>query len=240
VSPPGDHGETETDIHYVRRRYLTAVNLRRAITEVVNATLAVRHLHLWGEATTTASDSTKFGVWDNNLLTEWHARYRGPGVMIYWHVERKALCCWRRRFLSTDRHRLVGMGRLGSVCMGLKGDWWDRWAVLGGCRCWYPPVVSPPVERQALVAFGPQPPCRSEPRHRVKCLIAVGRTFERTSTSTHMRGTASDAQRNVRADIARSGERRGSAEVVRAQSSEGWSPFRTPGPPRYGFLGETV
>jgi TnpA family transposase len=78
----------------VRRRYLTAAILRRAITDVVNATLAARHQHLWGQATTTASDSTKLGAWDQNLLTEWHARYRGPGVMIYWHVERKSVCIY--------------------------------------------------------------------------------------------------------------------------------------------------
>ena len=90
----GDHGESERELRYVRRRYLNTGNVRRAITEVVNATLAVRHDHLWGQATTTASDSTKFGAWDHNLLTEWHARYRGPGVMIYWHVERKALCVY--------------------------------------------------------------------------------------------------------------------------------------------------
>ena len=90
----GDHGETERDLHHVRRRYLTVANLRRATAQVVNATLAARHEHLWGQATTTASDSTKFGAWDHNLLTEWHARYRGPGVMIYWHIERKALCVY--------------------------------------------------------------------------------------------------------------------------------------------------
>ncbi len=27
-------------------------------------------------------------------MTEWHARYRGPGVLIYWHVERKAVCIY--------------------------------------------------------------------------------------------------------------------------------------------------
>ncbi len=83
---------TESDLHYVRRRYLTPTNLRRAITAVVDATLDARQMRLWGEGTTTASDSTKFGAWDQNLLTEWHTRYRGPGVMIYWHVDRKALC----------------------------------------------------------------------------------------------------------------------------------------------------
>ena len=27
-------------------------------------------------------------------MTEWHARYGGPGVMVYWHVERKQLCIY--------------------------------------------------------------------------------------------------------------------------------------------------
>src|SRR3546814_13268237 len=41
-----------------------------------------------------ASDSTKFGAWDRNLMTEWHARYGGRGVMIYWHVEKRATCVY--------------------------------------------------------------------------------------------------------------------------------------------------
>jgi TnpA family transposase len=90
----GDHGESERDLRYVRRRYLTPANVRRAINVVINATLTNRHEQLWGQATTTASDSTKIGAWDHNLLTEWHVRYRGPGVMIYWHVEKKALCVY--------------------------------------------------------------------------------------------------------------------------------------------------
>lgn len=91
-SEPGT--DTESDLHYIRRRYLTPANLRKAITTVVNATHAARHEHHWGHVTTTASDSTKFGAWDQNLLTEWHTRYRGPGVMIYWHVDRKSLCVY--------------------------------------------------------------------------------------------------------------------------------------------------
>jgi TnpA family transposase len=27
-------------------------------------------------------------------MTEWHQRYHGPGVMIYWHVEKKSLCVY--------------------------------------------------------------------------------------------------------------------------------------------------
>ena len=38
-----------------------------------------------------ASDSTHFGAFDQNIFTEWHARYGGRGVLIYWHVERKSM-----------------------------------------------------------------------------------------------------------------------------------------------------
>lgn len=48
-----------------------------------------------GEGTTTcASDSKKFGAWDQNLMTEWHIRYGGRGVMIYWHVEKNSACIY--------------------------------------------------------------------------------------------------------------------------------------------------
>lgn len=34
--------------------------------------------------------SARIGSWSSNLMTEYHVRYGGPGVMIYWHVERKS------------------------------------------------------------------------------------------------------------------------------------------------------
>jgi TnpA family transposase len=91
----GDHGVSYNDLLYIRRRFLQRDTLRQAITQIVNAIFAARQPHIWGEATTAcASDSKKFGAWDQNLLTEWHARYGGPGVMIYWHVERKSVCIY--------------------------------------------------------------------------------------------------------------------------------------------------
>ena len=60
---------------------------------MANGTLNARDPLIWGEGTTAcASDSKQFGAWDQNLMTEWHIRYGGRGVMIYWHVERKSLC----------------------------------------------------------------------------------------------------------------------------------------------------
>ena len=86
-------GVTTRDLTYVRRRYIAVPALREAIAIVTNGTLAARNPAIWGEGTNAcASDSKHFGAWDQNLTTQWHVRYGGRGVMIYWHVERKSLC----------------------------------------------------------------------------------------------------------------------------------------------------
>src|SRR5216683_2294433 len=83
------------DLLYVRRCYVHPEALRNAIAHVVNAIFRSRATHIWGEGTTAcASDSKQFGAWDQNLLTEWHLRYGGRGVMVYWHVEKRAVCIY--------------------------------------------------------------------------------------------------------------------------------------------------
>ena len=61
---------------------------------MVNATSRVRNPEIWRATTACASDSKKFSAWDRNLMTEWHVRYGGRGVMIYWHVEKKSTCIY--------------------------------------------------------------------------------------------------------------------------------------------------
>jgi TnpA family transposase len=91
----GEHGTTYKDLLYVRKRYINKDHLRHAIACVANAVFRARQPHVWGEGTTAcASDSKKFGSWDQNLMTEWHVRYGGRGVMIYWHVEKKSVCIY--------------------------------------------------------------------------------------------------------------------------------------------------
>ncbi|MDT3441581.1 Tn3 family transposase [Pseudofrankia sp. BMG5.37] len=85
----GEHGHTEEEIRYVRRRYLTLQAARQIAIEIANATFAERETGLWGTGSTAvASDSTHFRSWDQNLFTEWHSRYGGRGILVYWHVER--------------------------------------------------------------------------------------------------------------------------------------------------------
>ncbi|WP_010233434.1 Tn3 family transposase [Clostridium arbusti] len=91
----GNHGESYKDLLYIKRKFINKDNLHNAISSVVNAILKSRVEDIWGEGTTTcASDSKKFGAWDQNLMTEWHIRYRGRGVMIYWHVEKNSTCIY--------------------------------------------------------------------------------------------------------------------------------------------------
>uniref|UniRef100_UPI0039C704D0 Tn3 family transposase n=1 Tax=Scytonema sp. PCC 10023 TaxID=1680591 RepID=UPI0039C704D0 len=83
------------DLRYIKRRFIHKEQLRNAIAKVVNAIFRIRLPQIWGEGTTTcASDSKKFGAWEQNLMTEWHIRYGGRGVMIYWHVEKKSTCIY--------------------------------------------------------------------------------------------------------------------------------------------------
>jgi Tn3 transposase DDE domain len=85
----GDHAHSEQDLRYTAPRYFTAPGLKAAGVEIANATFTARQAWIWGESTTTvASDSSHFGAFDRNVFTEWHARYGGRGVLVYWHVER--------------------------------------------------------------------------------------------------------------------------------------------------------
>ncbi|MET8509792.1 Tn3 family transposase [Streptomyces sp. NPDC004787] len=89
-----EHGESEAALRHIRRHFITVDNLRAAVRRLVNATFAARNTVWWGEGTACASDSKKFGSWSSNFMTEYHARYGGNGVMIYWHVERKNVCIY--------------------------------------------------------------------------------------------------------------------------------------------------
>ncbi|GGZ42887.1 hypothetical protein GCM10010365_74550 [Streptomyces poonensis] len=94
VAVTGKHGESEAVLRRVRHLFVNRTNRRAALVRLVNATFAARDAAWWGEGTACASDSKKFGSWSSNFMTEWHQRYRGPGVMIYWHVEKKSLCVY--------------------------------------------------------------------------------------------------------------------------------------------------
>ena len=110
VAAAGDDGSVDNEavLRRTRRLFINRDNLRAAIRVLVNETLAVRDTELWGPGTSCASDSRKFGSWSANMMTEWHQRYGGPGIMVYWHVERRSVCIYSQ-VTSTTASEVASM-----------------------------------------------------------------------------------------------------------------------------------
>lgn len=100
---------TYEELLYVRKTYFSAEALRSASIAVVNKILECRNTRLWGEARTCASDGKRFESWSQNLITEWRTRYRGEGVLVYWHVETNAVCLYSqlKSFSSSEVASMV-------------------------------------------------------------------------------------------------------------------------------------
>ncbi len=91
----GNHLDNYRELRYIRQKFIHKDHLRKANAEVTNHIIHHRLKEVWGEATTAcASDSKHMGSWDQNLLTEWHPRYKKYGIMIYWHTDRKSACIY--------------------------------------------------------------------------------------------------------------------------------------------------
>lgn len=89
----GTEGVTEQDLQYIKKRYLTPEAMRYIIKKLINSTVDIREPEIWGNIKSLiASDSTKIASWEENLMSEYHIRYKGSGILAYWHVEKKALC----------------------------------------------------------------------------------------------------------------------------------------------------
>jgi Tn3 transposase DDE domain len=124
----GDHGHSEADLRDTARRYFTIDGARAVAIQLANATFAARQSEIWGQSTTiVASDSTPFRAYDQNLFTEWHSRYGGRGVLIYWLIEKKSMVV-HSQLLSCAASEVAAMVE-GAVrhgtAMELEGNYVD-------------------------------------------------------------------------------------------------------------------
>ena len=94
---------------YVRRHYFSPEALREAIRSVVNRILSIRDPLLWGEANAVASDGKRFPAWNQNLMAEWRTRYKGYGVVVYWHVETNAVSIYSqlKRYSASEAAAMI-------------------------------------------------------------------------------------------------------------------------------------
>ncbi|CAI8928041.1 hypothetical protein EMIT07CA2_40346 [Brevibacillus sp. IT-7CA2] len=64
-------------LSFVNRRHVTAQKIDAAIRDILNQYNTLSLPKLWGDGKTAAADGTKFDLYEENLLSEYHIRYGG-------------------------------------------------------------------------------------------------------------------------------------------------------------------
>jgi hypothetical protein len=78
-------GTDRRQIAWINQRHITEDALDEAITTVINAyNFALPRL--WGSGKHASADGTRWDLYEQNLLSEYHIRYGGYGGIGYYHV----------------------------------------------------------------------------------------------------------------------------------------------------------
>jgi len=81
-----DAGKAYIFFAYVNRRHIDEEKLLNANVEVINEYNKFVLPRIWGSGKSAAADGTKWDVYEQNLLSEYHIRYGGWGGIGYYHV----------------------------------------------------------------------------------------------------------------------------------------------------------
>jgi TnpA family transposase len=73
-------------LSWVHGRHITEETLDKAIREIINAYRRFGLLKYWGTGKSASADGTKWDLYEQNLLSEYHIRYGGYGGIGYYHV----------------------------------------------------------------------------------------------------------------------------------------------------------
>jgi TnpA family transposase len=77
---------TSKEILFVNRRHVSVDKLNAALVDIINRYNVLKLPGIWGDGTTAAADGTKYELYEENLLSEYHIRYGGYGGIAYHHV----------------------------------------------------------------------------------------------------------------------------------------------------------
>lgn len=77
---------TAKELSFVNRRHVSGDKLQKALTDIINRYNVLNVPKIWGDGTTAAADGTKYELYEENLLSEYHIRYGGYGGIAYHHV----------------------------------------------------------------------------------------------------------------------------------------------------------
>jgi TnpA family transposase len=79
-------GTDRRQIAWINQRHITEDALDEAITAVINAYNNFALPRLWGSGKHASADGTRWDLYEQNLLSEYHIRYGGYGGIGYYHV----------------------------------------------------------------------------------------------------------------------------------------------------------
>jgi TnpA family transposase len=71
---------------WINQRHVSEEKLDHVITELVNAYNRFDLPRYWGSGKHASADGTKWDLYEQNLLSEYHIRYGGYGGIGYYHV----------------------------------------------------------------------------------------------------------------------------------------------------------
>ena len=73
-------------VAYIHQRHMDVDKLQRANEAIINAYNQFNLPKYWGDGKSASVDGTKWDIYENNLLAEYHIRYGGYGGIAYYHV----------------------------------------------------------------------------------------------------------------------------------------------------------
>lgn len=79
-------GLSRKQVAWLNLRHVTEERLDRAMTKVINSYNRFALPRYWGTGKHVSADGTKWNVYEENLLSEYHIRYGGYGGIGYYHV----------------------------------------------------------------------------------------------------------------------------------------------------------
>lgn len=73
-------------LSYVNQKHVTEDRIQEVIVDVINHYNRFDLIKCWGSGDSAAADGTKWDLYEQNLLSEYHVRYGGWGGVGYYHV----------------------------------------------------------------------------------------------------------------------------------------------------------
>jgi TnpA family transposase len=82
-------GLSRRQVAWLNLKHVTEQRLDKAIVKVINAYNRFALPRYWGSGKSASADGTKWNLYEENLLSEYHIRYGGYGGIGYYHVSDK-------------------------------------------------------------------------------------------------------------------------------------------------------